>query len=74
LRLDTAVDWALAVDALPDQSGTAKDMGLWGISTTGAQLVSSGLGALVALAVIPAVGVTGGYRILFGLAGILFVV
>lgn len=68
-----SVDWALAVDTLPTRTGAAKDMGIWGISTTGAQLVASGLGALLAVAVIPALGLAAGYRILFAVAGILFV-
>jgi MFS family permease len=67
-----SVDWALAVDTLPGGSA-AKDMGVWGISTTGAQLVAQFLGFLLAQAVIPALGVASAYRILFAAAGVLFV-
>lgn len=68
-----SVDWALAVDTLP-AGGAAKDMGLWGISLTLGEEIASFLGFIMAAAVIPAIGVVGGYRLLFAVAGLLFLI
>jgi len=48
----TAVDWALAIDVLPNRGFAAKDLGLWGISTSLPQTLAPfvGGGVLVALA------------------------
>lgn len=67
-----SVDWALVVDTLPGKSA-AKDMGIWSISTTGAQLVASLMASLLALFVIPILGTSQSYRILFALTAAFFV-
>jgi MFS family permease len=43
-----AVDWALAVDVLPDEGFAAKDLGLWGISTNLPQTLAPLVAALCA--------------------------
>lgn len=48
----TAVDWALALDVLPDRGFAAKDLGLWSLSTGVPQTIAPflGGGVLVGLA------------------------
>lgn len=60
----TAVDWALAVDVLPDQAFAAKDLGLWGISTNLPQTLAPFVGGAV-LAVLAPYGEATGYGALF---------
>jgi hypothetical protein len=60
----TAVDWALAVDVLPDDSFAAKDLGLWGISTNLPQTLAPFLGGAVLAALSP-FGEVVGYGALF---------
>ncbi|MCL6522776.1 MAG: MFS transporter [Firmicutes bacterium] len=66
-----SVDWALVVDTLP--GGTpARDMGIWGASTTGPQLVALLAGGLLGHFVAPAVGLATAYRLLFAVTALFF--
>ncbi len=67
----TSVDWALAVDSLPDLPAAGKDMGVWSIATNLPAVIAPVLGS----AVIAGAGGLGistaiAYRSVFGLAGI----
>ncbi|MDI3299634.1 MAG: MFS transporter [Bacillota bacterium] len=66
-----AVDWALVVDTLPGGS-PARDMGIWGASTTGPQLVALLAGGLLARFALPSLGVAQAYRLLFALTALFF--
>lgn len=66
-----SVDWALVVDTLPAGSA-ARDMGVWSISTTGSQLLAMVIGWLLAQLVIPALGNSLSYRLLFAVTFIFF--
>lgn len=68
-----AVDWALVIDTLPAGSA-AKDMGVWAISTTGAQLLALLMGFVLAQAVIPLTGIADAYRLLFAATALFFAV
>jgi MFS family permease len=64
----TSVDWALAIDALPSREMVAKDLGLWGASSTLPSTLAPLMGSVV-------IGVAGGYnqtalgyRLVFALA------
>jgi MFS family permease len=65
----SAVDWALAVDVLPDENFAAKDLGLWGISTNLPQTLAPFIGGLV-LGVLTPFGPTVGYGALFFFAAV----
>ena len=74
-----SVDWALALDAIPDLSRVARDLGTWGIaSNLPAVLAPAAGGVLLARALTPAAGyrelflVTGGVTLL-GAIVVLFV-
>ena len=74
-----SVDWALALDAIPDLSNVARDLGIWGIaSNLPAVLAPAAGGVLLARALTPAMGyrelflVTGGVTLL-GAIVVLFV-
>ena len=76
LGIYTAVDWALAIDVLPDRAFAAKDLGLWGISTNLPQTLAPFVGGAVLVALAP-YGAAVGYGALFaggavcaGLSGI----
>jgi MFS family permease len=60
----SAVDWALAIDVLPDRAFAAKDMGIWGISTNLPQTVAPIVGGAI-LALTSPFGAATGYTILF---------
>jgi MFS family permease len=64
-----AVDWALAIDVLPDRSFAAKDLGLWGISTNLPQTVAPFFGGAL-LTVLAPFGESAGYSVLFLLAAL----
>lgn len=49
----SAVDWALAIDVLPDRAFAAKDLGLWGISSNLPQTLAPLVGGAVLLALSP---------------------
>jgi len=67
-----AVDWALACDVLPNGGAEAgKDMALWHISFTLPQVLAPALLAPV-LHNLNGVGINLGYRVIFGLAAVWF--
>ncbi len=64
----TSVDWALAIDALPNASDVGKDMGIWSAASTLPAILAPALGAAV-IALAAGYGDTGfGYRMVFALA------
>ena len=71
--LYNAVDWALACDTLPDKRESAKDMGLFHIALTLPGNIVPFLAGVV-LDRVDAGGGTGGYRIVFGSAGVFFLI
>lgn len=68
-----SVDLALVVDTLPS-TAAAKDMGIWGLSTTLPQSLSATIGLAMAAIVIPSVGISEGYRLMFAMTFVLFLV
>ena len=62
-----SVDWALATDVLPDASGVARDMGVWGLAITVPQMLAPALAGGVFL-LLPQQTVA--YRAVFMLAGL----
>ena len=69
----TSTDYALVVDTLPGKNA-AKDMGIWGTSTTLPQVLSSFAGLALAALVIPHWGYGPGYRAMFAVTCVLFLV
>lgn len=67
-----AVDWALAVDTLPDRERPAKDMGLFHASYTLPQVIVPLIGGVL-IEVVSNISPGNGYRIVFGLSIIFFV-
>lgn len=65
-----SVDWALALDTLPDGAHLARDLGVWGIAGGLPSVLAPALGGLVLDA---APGPAAGYRALFFLSGGCFV-
>ncbi len=64
-----SVDWALALDSIPDLANVARDLGIWGIASNLPAVVAPLVGgALLAAYASPAVG----YRVLFVVAGASF--
>ena len=70
--LYTAVDWALAVDTLPDRGAGAKDMGLFHVALSLPGSIVPAITGYVLGAVNGPSG-TGGYRVVFGSAAVFFV-
>src|SRR5579875_563038 len=69
----TSVDWALAIDALPDEQAFGKDMGIWSAATTLPSILAPALGAAV-IALAGSLGETAyGYRAVFALAALFLV-
>lgn len=69
-----AVDWALAVDTLPDRAGSAaKDMGLFHVAYTLPQVVVPLLGGVL-IEALSAVVPGSGYRAVFAISILFFVV
>lgn len=65
----TSVDWALAVDSLPELSSAGKDMGVWSIATNLPAVVAPLLGgAVIGGAARFGVSTAVAYRIVFALA------
>jgi MFS family permease len=62
-----AVDWALAMDTLPDKSQSAKDMGLFHVALTFPQAIVPFLSGPILDAINGPTG-TGGYRVVFSSA------
>lgn len=69
----SSVDWALAIDALPSPRAAGKDMGLWSISTTLPAVLAPPLGGLVIAAASGFGALALGYRLVFALAVLFFV-
>lgn len=66
-----STDYALVVDTLPSKNA-AKDMGIWGTSTTLPQVLASTIGLTMAAVIIPHWGYSLGYRSLFAVTFVLF--
>jgi MFS family permease len=69
----TSVDWALAVDSLPSAGAAGRDMGVWNIASTLPSVAAPLLGGLLIAAVASSGEVELGYRGVFGLAALCFV-
>lgn len=67
-----AVDWALAIEVLPDPRRAGKDMGIWHISFVLPQAIAPGLTG-IAIAAAKPVSLQLGYAAAFGLAALWFV-
>lgn len=67
----TSVDWALAVDSLPELSAAGKDMGVWSIATNLPAVVAPIIGSVV-IGGASALGIATSlaYRSVFALAGV----
>jgi len=66
-----AVDWALAIQVLPDEQQAGKDMGIWHASFVLPQAIAPGLTGL-AIAASKPVSLQLGYALAFGLAALWF--
>ncbi len=66
-----AVDWALAIEVLPDTGAAGKDMGIWHVSFTLPQALAPGLTGLVIAAAKP-FSLQLGYAVAFALAALWF--
>jgi MFS family permease len=69
----TSVDWALAVDAMPQLSTVGKDFALWGSSTNLSSILAPALGSLIIYLVSFYAATALGYRLVFAVA-ILFLI
>lgn len=67
----TSVDWALAVDSLPELAAAGKDLGLWSIATTLPAVIAPLIGSLVIAGADAMTHQTAtGYRAVFALAAL----
>ncbi len=66
-----SVDWALALDSIPDLGNVARDLGIWGIASGLPPVLAPAVGGWVLAWSLP---LASRYRILFLLAGLTFVV
>lgn len=64
----TSVDWALAVDALPQRSTVGKDFAIWGSSTNVAAFLAPAMGSLIIYLVALHAATALGYRLVFAVA------
>ena len=64
-----SVDWALALDSIPDLANVARDLGIWGIASNLPAVVAPIVGGILLGHVHP---VTAGYRVLFVAAAVAF--
>ncbi|MDA8205136.1 MAG: MFS transporter [Thermaerobacter sp.] len=64
-----SVDWALALDAIPDLGNIARDLGFWGIASGLPPVVAPAVGGWILSAALP---LTIRYRVLFLTAGLAF--
>jgi MFS family permease len=64
----TSVDWALAVDAMPQLSTVGKDFALWGSSTNLSSILAPALGSLIIYVVSFYAATALGYRLVFAVA------
>jgi MFS family permease len=69
-----AVDWALAVDTLPDKTKSAKDMGLFHVALTLPQAVLPLFGGALIDSLNRSVGGNAGYRVVFSSAVVFLLV
>ncbi|NMP20960.1 MFS transporter [Sulfobacillus harzensis] len=67
-----STDWALAVDVLPPTGDAAKDMGLWSISQTVAQTISTAVAGILLAVLVVHFGNAFSYRALFVLTFVYF--
>jgi len=67
----TSVDWALAVDSLPELSAAGKDLGVWSIASNLPAVLAPLLGsAVIGGASEAGIPISAAYRAVFALAGI----
>jgi MFS family permease len=64
----TSVDWALAVDAMPQLSTVGKDFALWGSSTNLSSILAPAMGSLIIYLVALHAATALGYRLVFAVA------
>jgi MFS transporter len=64
----TSVDWALAVDAMPQLSTVGKDFALWGSSTNLSSILAPAMGSLIIYLVSFYAATALGYRLVFAVA------
>jgi len=64
-----SVDWALALDSIPDLANVARDLGIWGIASNFPSVVAPLAGAAILAAYSSPLA---GYRMLFAVAGAAF--
>lgn len=64
----TSVDWALAVDAMPQLSTVGKDFALWGSSTNLSSILAPALGSIIIYLVSFYAATALGYRLVFAVA------
>jgi Na+/melibiose symporter-like transporter len=64
-----SVDWALAVDALPDRATAGRDMGIWNLASTLPSLAAPFVGGVVIASFSGFGGTATGYRLVFAGAG-----
>jgi MFS family permease len=69
-----AVDWALAVDTLPDKTKSAKDMGLFHVALTLPQAILPLFGGALIDSLNRSVGGNAGYRVVFSSAVVFLLV
>jgi MFS family permease len=68
----TSVSWALSIDVLPSLEKAGKDLGVWNASTTLPTIMAPLLGSVI-INVAAGAGQTAlGYRLVFGVAGLFF--
>jgi MFS family permease len=65
-----SVDWALAIDSLPGQASSARDLGIFTVSINMPSLIAPALGGLVIVAAGAAGAGAIAYRLVFSLAAI----
>jgi Major Facilitator Superfamily len=64
----TSVDWALAIDAMPQLSTVGKDFALWGSSTNLSSILAPAMGSLIIYLVSFYAATALGYRLVFAVA------
>lgn len=64
----TSVDWALAIDAMPQLSTVGKDFALWGSSTNLSSILAPAIGSLIIYFVSFYAATALGYRLVFAVA------
>ncbi len=70
-----STDWALAIDTLPGQDNLARDLGIWDIASALPSALAPAIGGWLLLRELAfGLGYAVGYRWLFGLAGVCFLI